>query len=100
MNSAYQSSFVTNFSSAMHPKSEEDHYFVNTRGGSLNLADNSRDELKNLIDDLERDYKGKIYGNYRVAAAGKGTLESIMERLGNFERTKIVYLIVEETDGK
>ena len=100
MNSAYQSPLGTKFSSAMQSKPEEDYYFVNTRGGSLNLADNSRDELKNLIDDLERDYKGKIYGNYRVTAAGKGTLESIKKRLGNFERTKIVYLIVEETDGK
>ena len=62
------------------------------------------DNLDGLRADIERNYKGSEVGNrydgkYRVVSVGEGTLESIMERLGNFSRTEIVYLIVEETDG-
>ena len=79
---------------------KEEQYSVNTRGGGLNFGSGILpDDLKILCDDLQQNYSGKIFGGYQVTKVGAGTFESILERLGKFNRTKIVYLIVEEKDG-
>ena len=78
--------------------------------GGKNFA--SIDELRG---DIERNYigagVGKIHndgyrvtvgnndGKYRVASVGNGTPESIWERLTMRKKTKLIYLILEETDG-
>ena len=63
----------------------------------------SIDELRA---DIERNYKGSEVGNiydgkYRVASVGEGTPESMIERFRRavtLKKTKLIYLIVEETD--
>lgn len=62
-------------------------------------------EIVDLLDDLARNYDGTVFSdtsdrNYRVTAIGTGTADSIMERLRTYKKTKLIYLIAEETDER
>lgn len=62
------------------------------------------DDIDALVKDIDANYQGAEFGNrydgkYRVVLVGKGTAESILERLTTRKKTELVYLILEETDG-
>ena len=76
------------------------------RGSGHNLSNNIlHDELSidGLCADIEQKYIGKTfsdyYRNYQVKVVGNGTVESIKDRLKSRKKTKLIYLIAEETDG-
>ncbi|MBR4152010.1 MAG: hypothetical protein IKT98_03550 [Selenomonadaceae bacterium] len=59
--------------------------------------------MNDLVSDLERNYDNAIFRdglnrNYRVVSVGDGTPESIIERLTARKKTKLIYLIAEETN--
>ena len=62
------------------------------------------DSIDALVDNIKDKYLNAEFGKrfddkYRVVSVGEGTPESIIERLTARKKTKLIYLIVEETDG-
>lgn len=77
------------------------------------MSGKSFDGIDALVKDIDANYQGAevvkkqastgyqviCNGKYHVVSVGEGTAESIMERLTTRKKTKLVYLILEETDG-
>ena len=63
------------------------------------MSDRNFDGIEELCADIEQNYNDSEVGKYRVVSVGDGTVESIVERLTARKKTKLIYLILEETDG-